>query len=85
MMKDLFDIVVALMLIVPFEMIIFLFKRIQTDFPFMKIKRYCYYSWSKINHLSSKMKDIKGINKESVELQYMIFRKPDTIRNEKKS
>lgn len=23
--------------------------------------------------------------KESVELQYMIFRKPDTIRNEKKS
>lgn len=38
MMKDLFDIVVALMLIVPSEMIIFLFKRIQTDFPFMKIK-----------------------------------------------
>ena len=24
-------------------------------------------------------------NKQSVELQYMIFRKPDTIRNEKKS
>ena len=24
-------------------------------------------------------------NKKSVELQYMIFRKPDTIRNEKKS
>ena len=25
------------------------------------------------------------MQKESVELQYMIFRKPDTIRNEKKS
>lgn len=25
------------------------------------------------------------IEKEKVELQYMIFRKPDTIRNEKKS
>ena len=38
----------------------------------MKIKRYCYYSWSIINHLSSKMKDIKGINKESVELTSLI-------------
>lgn len=35
MMNDLFDIVLALMLIVPSEIISFLFKRIQTDFPFI--------------------------------------------------
>ena len=31
------------------------------------------------------MEEKKLSEQESLELQYMIFRKPDTIRNEKKS
>ena len=44
-----------------------------------------YFQFGTLKYIDVYFSNVREINKESVELQYMIFGEPDTARNEKKS